>query len=270
MRQGVVRRPQVLVAGVGAEAGAVDQRLRVLDAEADRERLGLEIDAALMQPLEGVARAVAQRQHHVVGADVPAAFQHHPAQAARPVGGHGDVEIHHLALEAVLAAQLLDGLAHPLHHGHQAEGADVGVGLGQDLGRSAGLDELGQHLAAQVAGVLDLAVELAVREGAGPALAELHVGLRVQHALAPQAPGVLGALAHHLATLQDDRAQAHLGQDQAGEQAARPGPDHQRAVLGQALGVADEAVLGVGRRLHMALALEARQHLGLVAHGHVH
>ena len=79
-----------------------------------------------------------------------------------------------------------------------------------------------------MARVLDLAVELAVGEGAGAAFAELHVRLRVEHALAPQAPGVLGALAHCLAALQDDRPEAHLRQHQAGEEAARPEADDHR------------------------------------------
>ena len=60
-----------------------------------------------------------------------------------------------------------------------------------DLFRRAGLDELFQHLAAMEVGVLDLAVQLAVREGAGAALAELDVRFGVQRVLAPQAPGVL-------------------------------------------------------------------------------
>ena len=49
--------------------------------------------------------------------------------------------------------------------------------------------------------ILDLAVQLAVGEGAGAAFTELDVGLGVEHALAPQAPGILGALAYFLATL---------------------------------------------------------------------
>jgi hypothetical protein len=55
------------------------------------------------------------------------------------------------------------------------EGADVGLGDVEDFRRCAGLDELGQHLAAAMAGVLDLAVELAVGKGAGAAFAELDI-----------------------------------------------------------------------------------------------
>ena len=118
--------------------------------------------------------------------------------------------------------------AHAFDHRHQAERADMRLGDVEDFLRRAGLDELGQHLAAEVMRVLDLAVELAVGERAGAAFAELHVRFRIEHRLAPQAPGVLGALAHHLAALEDDRTEAHLRQHQGGEQSARPGADHHR------------------------------------------
>ncbi len=153
-------------------------------------------------------------------------------------------------LEAIFAAQRLDRLAHALHHRHQAEGADMGVRLGQDLRGGAGPHELGQHLAAEMARVLDLAVELAVGKGACPALAELHVGFRVELAPPPQAPGVPGALADQLAALQDDRAEPHLREDQPGEQAARPRPDHDRARACAIRGRPGHgSIAGVGRRL---------------------
>ena len=70
--------------------------------------------------------------------------------------------------------------AHALDHRHQPERADVRLGDVEDFGRRAGLDELGQHLAAVMVRVLDLAVELAVGERAGAAFAELHVGFRIR------------------------------------------------------------------------------------------
>ncbi len=81
-------------------------------------------------------------------------------------------------LPAILAAQFLDGPAHALDHGDEAEGADMRMRFGQDVVRRAGLDEFLQHLAAEEARILDPAIELAVREGAGAALAELDVRLR--------------------------------------------------------------------------------------------
>src|SRR3954470_15910266 len=97
--------------------------------------------------------------------------------------------------------------------------------LGQDLRGRAGLDEFGQHLAVEVAAVLDPAVELAVGKSASAAFAELDVAFRVEHALAPQPPSVLGPLAHDLAAFDDDRAEPHLREDERGKQAARPSAD---------------------------------------------
>ena len=47
------------------------------------------------------------------------------------------------------------------------------------------LHEFVQHFAAQMARILDLAVELAVGECARATFAELHIGFRVKHILAP-------------------------------------------------------------------------------------
>jgi hypothetical protein len=134
------------------------------------------------------------------------------------------VHVGDLLAEADLAPQRHDVGPHLLHHAHQAEGADVRLADEQDLLGRARLDEFGQHLAGEVARVADLAPELAVAEGAGAAFAELHVRVGIQHAAAPQAPGVLGALAHLLAALQHDGPQPHLRQQQRGEDAAGPKP----------------------------------------------
>ena len=140
----VVGRAEDRVAGVRAEAGAVDQRLRMLDAEADRERLGLHVHAALVQHREGVARAVAERQHDVVGGAAPrrrrASTPRTCARTAPPSITHVDDALR----EADLAAQRLDLGAHLLDHADEAEGADVRLADVEDLFRRAGLDELGR------------------------------------------------------------------------------------------------------------------------------
>eukprot|EP01136_Pigoraptor_vietnamica_P016349 Opistho-1_new@4810 len=268
MHQLVIGCTEDLVAGIGAEAGTVDDGLRMLDAVADREGLGLHENAALVQHREGVARAVAQGQHDVIAADLLARFEHHAADVVAL-----DQHIADLLLEADLAAQRLDVRAHLLDHADQPEGADVRFGDVEDFLRRAGLHELGQHLARQVARVADLAPQLAVREGAGAALAELHIRFGIQHAAAPQPPGVLGALAHRLAAFQHDRAQAHLRQDQRGEDAAGPEADDQRSqwrdgVRGSIVeadrGWTDEAVAGVRRRSYVRVAAEPRADRRLV------
>ena len=134
-------------------------------------------------------------------------------------------------LKPDLSTQRNDLLAQTLHHLDQLEGADVRVRLVQDFGRRAMLHKFLHHLAAQKARVLDLAVELAVGKRAGAAFAELHVALRVERFLAPQAPGVLSALPHRLAALQHDGPEPHLRQHQRRKHAAWPETHHHRALL---------------------------------------
>ena len=265
MRQRIGRRAQIRVAGAGAEHRPIDPRLRMLDAEADRERLGLDMDPPLIERLEGVARRMADGEDHVVGLQGLAGVQAHA-----PDGASIQIDVRDPVLEPVFPAQGLDLLAHGLDHGHQAEGADVRMGVSQDLLRRPGRDKLMQHLAGQEARILDLAVELAVGEGARAALAILDVGFRMQLALAPQFPGVLGPLPHHLAAVENDRLEAHLGQDQSGEQAARPGPDHDGP---QARGLSpvlrrdgDMPIGDVRRGLNVRVLREPGQHRRLVLH----
>ena len=246
----------------------------MLDAETDGERFGFEEHATFVQHEEGVARAVAQRHHHMVGAQCAAVGQHHATHASRTrrIGFH--LHIVDPVRETDLTAQRFNVGAHVLHHRHQAEGSDVRLADVEDFLRRAGLDEFGQHLASVVALVADLAVQLAVRERARAAFAELHVGFGVEDLLPPQAEGIHGALAHVLATLQDDRFQAHLRKDQSGKQAAWPHADDQwpQCLFGQELG--HEPVSRVRRRPDLAIHrfivhLQARQDVGFARGVHV-
>jgi len=261
VHQLVVGRAQDGVAGVGAETCLVDQALRVFDAVADRKGLGFHVHAAFMQHREGVAGAVAQRQHDMVRPDLLAVLQGDTADVAIL-----DLDVGDVLLEADFAAQRHDVGTDLFDHADQAEGANVRFAHVQDLFGRAGLDEFGEHLAGQVARVADLAVELAVGKGARPTLAKLHVGLRVKHALAPQAPGVLGALTHFLAALQHDGTQAHLSQDQGGEDAAGAEAHHHRTqVIGcTEIGgrVAHKLVRRVRRRANVRVTGHALEHMG--------
>lgn len=166
----------------------------MLDAKTQRERLGFDKDAAIVQHLEGVARAVAHGQHHVVTLQRFAVRQLQRAHLALI-----DLDVVDPRFETHFTTQFVDGRTHLFHHADEAERADVRPAQIQDVVRRTGLDEFVQHLAAIVVRILDLAVQLAVGERPGPAFAELHVGFGVEHALAPQAEGVLGAFAHGLA-----------------------------------------------------------------------
>jgi hypothetical protein len=149
------------------------------------------------------------------------------------------------------------------------KGADVGMRFGEDFRRGARLDEFDQHLATQVAGVLDLAVELAVGKRACAAFAELHIRFRVQNAASPKAPGVLGPLTDHLAPVQDKGTKAHLRQDQACEQTARPGADHHRSRTDRLRRAADEPIVGVRRGLNPRIVPQPRQRRRLLPQTHI-
>ena len=111
------------------------------------------------------AIVLAVRQHHAA----------HPPRAVRP--GSMSISVDPRA-EPVFAAQRLDRRAHALHHRHQPERADMRLAHVQDLRRRAGLRRTrSAPCGPRWRRVLDLAVQLAVGERAGAALAELHVAI---------------------------------------------------------------------------------------------
>ena len=256
------------MAGASAEAAAVDQRLRMLDADADRERLGLDGDAAVVAA-SGRCRARCGRppaRRDRPRCCVPSASTT-PRTCRLPSRRSLDVDVRRPCSRSDTRRRALRSSARMLSTIVTSRKVPMcGLATIEDFGRRAGLDELGQHLAAVVVRVLDLAVELAVGERAGAAFAELHVGFRVEHRPAPQAPGVLGALAHDLAALEDDRPEAHLRQDQAGEQAARAGADHDRPRRAVAAARCAEAIAHVGRGRQLRSPAKPLQHRRLVPH----
>ena len=88
------------MAGAGAEQGPVDPGLRMFDAEADGEGLGLDVDAALVKRLESVAGGVADGQHHLVGLQEFAGVQAQAAQHPRPIGDAGEFDVGDAVAEA--------------------------------------------------------------------------------------------------------------------------------------------------------------------------
>ena len=142
-----------------------------------------------------------------------------------------DQDIHDLPLEAHLATERDDLLTHARDHAGQPERADVRLAHIQNFFRRARLHELLHDLAAVELRILDLAVQLAVREQTCTAFTELHVRLGGERVLAPQCPGVLGATSHIATALQHDRPEAHLREDQRREQPARPEAHDQRSFL---------------------------------------
>jgi hypothetical protein len=71
-------------------------------------------------------------------------------------------QVHHLLAKAHLATQSNDLRTHLLDHAHQPKGANMGLAHIQNLLRRSSGNKLVQHFAHQVAGVADLAPQLAI------------------------------------------------------------------------------------------------------------
>lgn len=124
--------------------------------------------------------------------------------------------------------------------------AHMGLGVHQDaLRRAAGRQLLQDPPVPDVSGA---GVQLPVGKGPGAALAELYVGLRVQHSGAPEGRHV--PLPGHgvLPPLQHDGPQAAPGQNKGREQAPRTGPDDHRRRLGGRQGLRQPVYLRRIRR----------------------
>src|SRR5882672_8408621 len=131
----------------------------MLDTKAYSEWLGLQIDAALLQHAQGVARAVSGRQHDVASAQRVAVLKYHAFELAIFYE-----QIGHLALEAYFTTQRNDLLAHGRYDTRETKRADVRLADVENLGRCAGTHELVQYLASVKLWILDLTVEFAVGE----------------------------------------------------------------------------------------------------------
>ena len=215
------------MAGGGAPAGTVDQHLGMFDAHTHGKGLGLQGHPLLLQRSKQIAGAVPGGQHHMARGDLLAVGQLDAGDlAVAGVQQHP----HDPALKTHPTAQGFDAAAQPAHHGGQLEGADVGVVEGEDLGVGTRGHQFFEHFALVGRRLTHLAVELAVRKGAGAPLPELGIGFRIKGpGAAPETEGV-GRAALDIATpLEQHRPQAHLGQQQSRKVAAGTRPHHHGA-----------------------------------------
>ena len=220
-----------------------------------------------VQGVEGIPRAVADREHHPIGRQIAAFVQVQAAKAPRAVGGFVDVEVDHPVFEPVFAAEAFDLPSKAFHHLDEAERADVRMGIDQDFPGSARFGELGEDLATEMPRILDLAPELSIRESPGAPLAELHVRLGIQHTAPPETPRVLRPFSNALAAIENDRSKAHFREDQSGEEAARPRTDHDGTRVGARYdGLCDESIVGVWLRANTDVAGAATKHRLFVDH----
>ncbi len=258
--QFVVGCPQLWVSRVPSQSGAVDQRLRVLDSKADRERLRLDEYTPPVQHAEGVAGAVPERQHHMPAVQRFAVVQDDACDPSVV-----EEQVDHLVFEPDFPAQRDDLFADRRHHPREPERSDVGLADVQNLFGRAGANELLHDFAAVEPRVLDLAVQLAVGKQPGAALPELHVRFRGQRVLAPQPPRVLGSPSHLPPALEDDGPESHLGEEQRGKDAAGAEPDDQRPFAEVLRHVRHGVVTRVGRRTNVGIPGQPPQDFRLVA-----
>jgi hypothetical protein len=265
VHQLVVGRAQRGMTRVLAQPRLVDLGLRMLDAKADGERAWARRKTPRRCSMRKVSRGtVSQRQHHM------AAVQHFAAgQPARLRSGHLRISRSlDPAFETHLAAQRDDLLAHRRHHAGQAEGADMRLADVEDLpGRRP--DELMHHLAAVELRVLDLAVQLAVGEQPRAALAELHVGLRRQVFLRHSAQVSLVRWRTSLPRSSTMGRKPICASSSAANRPQGPKPITSGRSL-QACGRLRHGVVGrVGRRCHVAVTGQTREHRRFIAQSNI-
>ena len=111
--------------------------LAVLDAHADGKGLRLHRDVCAAQHFEGVARAVADREHRVLGGEgVVSLGRGEPQRGKTPVL---PLQADDLVAEAHLRAEGEQLAPQILQHDIQTVGADVGLGVDEDVGARAKL-----------------------------------------------------------------------------------------------------------------------------------
>ena len=219
VREPVRRRRQLAVSGRAAVLDAIDERLRVLDAHAHRERLGLEPHAGAREQVEDIARGVAGRDHDGAAEQLAAIGE---ADADRAAIAHDDLG--HARAEPHLGADRGERLAQRGDHARQLVRADVRARVDEDVvGRAVDGEDLDD--VAHVAALVRARVELAVGVGACAALAEAVVGVGIDAAVLGQALQVSAPRLDRLAAVDDHRGDAGARQLVGAEQAGRPAAD---------------------------------------------
>ena len=190
---------------------AVDESLRVLDADPHGERFGLESDALGVEQPVNIAGRVARCQDDGGPLDaLVAAADPREAVAAAEEAGQAPPEEH-------LAAAVGDRAADVAEDVGEFVGADVGVRLVEDRGVGAVVYERLQRLVV-VSALLAAGEELAVGEGAGAALAEGVVRIGIDRLAAVDAGDVALAGRDVAPPFEEDRAEPQLDEAQRSEE----------------------------------------------------
>ena len=115
------------MSGSRAILTAVQPRLLLLDARADGKRLALHGRAGSKQHFKRVARRMPHGEHHAAGGNLPIARNH--ARDAPIL----DPQSRERRFKPHVAAQPHDFLPYRLHHAGKPVGADVRLGVDEDV-----------------------------------------------------------------------------------------------------------------------------------------
>ena len=131
---------------------SIDHALRMFYANANGEGLGLHVHTALVQQGEGVARTVAQSQHHMSSGQVRAcacvAIFHVQASDLPALRRGFNVDVDHTLFKTHFTTHGNDLLSQVFHHLDQFKSANVGVCCKQDIAGRARLHKFVHDLAA--------------------------------------------------------------------------------------------------------------------------
>ncbi len=246
------------VAGGGEQAGAflmpgkvvlevVDERLGMLDAQADGEGFLFEADVLRVQLTVDVAGGVAGGEDEAVGGELAS------------VGG-GDASdgavVDQEAVDPCAEMDFAAGRSDRFAQGHddfgEEVGTDVGVGVDEDAPGGAVGDECFVDLA-NGASLGGPGVEFAVGEGAGSAFAEAVVGVFDHAAFLEDGAEVEAAGGGVLASFQQDGLAAEFDAAEGGEHAGRAAADDEDGAGSGGQG----GVFGAGNRFGGQFAVEA-------------
>ena len=211
--------------------GTVDVVLRMFDSHAHSKGLLREGYVMFFEKLEYVASGMAAGENEVLCSDC----------LARGVLGRLDIDagdgagriganIDELCAITNGSAELFDALGNVGDDGGKDIGADVRLGVPQDIAGRARFDE---GLENQAMGrVLGSCIELAVRERSRAAQTKLDIALGVEDALLKKEIDRLRASKRWVATLDKQRLKARFGEGKGGKEAGATGADNDGTLLG--------------------------------------
>ena len=222
LHKGVFGRREIVAAPFAVVIlDLVDEVRRVLQTHAHGHGFLLDFDACGMEIAIDIAGGVAGGENHgaVPLAAVGGAHPFHPPAIGREEEGVD------ARLKMHFTARLDDLPTHAGDDAREAIGADVGMGVGENVGGGAVLAEDAED-ARHVAALLGTSVELTVGEGPGPAFAEGIVALGIDTARTGDGGNVLLTAVDIASALEHHGAHAEFDESQGGKESCGACADH--------------------------------------------